>query len=108
MKRVLINENFKDVYTGKMHEANTYEEMTEERIAEIKAVNPNFVSIVGEVKKVSETETASETKATPEKEVKAKKGTKAKVEVKEDAKEEKEPSTEDLLEELEEGTIEDL
>lgn len=47
MKRVLINTNFIDVYTGILHEAGTYEEMTEERIAEIKAVNPNFVDVVG-------------------------------------------------------------
>ena len=47
MKRVLINTDFKDVYTGEIHKAGTYETMTEGRITEIKAVNPNFVDVVG-------------------------------------------------------------
>lgn len=61
MKRVLINTNFIDVYTGNLHEAGSYEEMTEERIAEIKAVNPNFVDVVGNAE--SKTDSAPTTPA---------------------------------------------
>lgn len=53
-KLVLINEDFKDVYTGKMHVAGSREEMTEERISEITGVNPNFVSVIGAAKKEKE------------------------------------------------------
>ena len=48
-KLVLINEDFKDVYTGKLHKAGAKEEMTEERVTEIKGVNPNFVTVIGAV-----------------------------------------------------------
>ena len=46
-KLVLINEDFKDVYTDEMHNAGEKEVMTDVRIAEIKAVNPNFVTVIG-------------------------------------------------------------
>lgn len=50
-KIVLINEKFKDVYNPKkIYEPGETAEMTVERITEIKAVNPNFVTIIGEVK----------------------------------------------------------
>ncbi len=49
MKKVLINVTFNDRYTGKKHIAGKTEKMTEERIAEIKEVNPNFISVVGNV-----------------------------------------------------------
>ena len=49
MKKVLINVDFKDRYTGEMHKAGATEEMSEERIAEVKEVNPNFISVVGNV-----------------------------------------------------------
>lgn len=49
MKKVLFNVSFKDRYTGKLIKAGTTAEMTEERIAEIKEVNPNFVSVIGNV-----------------------------------------------------------
>ena len=49
-KIVLVNVDFKDVYTGKMHKAGSKEKMTDERIAEIKSVNPEFVSVIGMVK----------------------------------------------------------
>ena len=49
-KLVLINEKFKDVYSKKIYKAGDTEEMTVERITEIKAVNPNFVTIIGDVK----------------------------------------------------------
>ena len=48
-KLVLINVDFKDVYTGKLHNAGDREEMTDMRIAEIKAVNPDFVTVIGAV-----------------------------------------------------------
>ena len=49
MKLVLINTDFRDVYTGKIHHAGEREEMTDERIAEIRAVNAEFVSVIGSV-----------------------------------------------------------
>lgn len=49
MKKVLINVDFKDRYTGEMHKAGATEEMSEERVAEVKEVNPNFISVVGNV-----------------------------------------------------------
>ena len=48
-KLVLINVAFRDVYTGKIHAAGSKVEMTEERVAEIKAFNPEFVSVIGNV-----------------------------------------------------------
>lgn len=48
-KLVLVNVDFKDVYTGKLHKAGDREEMTDMRIAEIKAVNPDFVTVIGAV-----------------------------------------------------------
>ena len=47
MKNVLINHDFRDVHTGEIHRAGNKEQMTDERIAEIKAVNPEFVSVIG-------------------------------------------------------------
>ncbi len=62
MKKVLINVEFKDRYTGKKHIPGKTEKMTEARIAEIKEVNPHFVTVVGEVEdsgaKVNENEGA--------------------------------------------------
>lgn len=51
MKKVLINVSFKDRYTGEKHKAGDTEEMSEERIAEVKEVNPHFISVVGNVAK---------------------------------------------------------
>lgn len=50
MKIVVINYDFRDVYTGKIHKAGNRENMTDERIAEIKTVNPDFVTVIGVVK----------------------------------------------------------
>ena len=47
MKYVLINRDFRDVYTGAIHRAGEKEQMTDERITEIKAFNPEFVSVIG-------------------------------------------------------------
>lgn len=50
MKKVVVNVPFIDRYTGKLLKADGKPiEMTEERIAEIKEVNPNFISVVGNV-----------------------------------------------------------
>ena len=47
MKNVLVNVPFRDVYTGKMYEAGKTYPMSEERVKEVKEVNPNFVTVVG-------------------------------------------------------------
>lgn len=47
MKKVLINVGFLDVYTGKEYVAGTFEEMTEERISEIRLVDADFITVVG-------------------------------------------------------------
>lgn len=48
-KLVLINVDFKDAYTDELYEAGDREVMTDERIAEINAVNPEFVTVIGTV-----------------------------------------------------------
>lgn len=48
-KKVLINVTFKDRYTGKLRKAGKTAEMSEDRIREINEVNPNFVSVIGNV-----------------------------------------------------------
>lgn len=53
-KIVLVNYDFKDAYSGKLHKAGDKVEMTDERIAEVKAVNPDFVSVIGIVEKTEE------------------------------------------------------
>lgn len=51
MKEVLINVEFRDVYTGEVYTPGKTYPMTEERVKEIKEVNPNFVTVVGTAKK---------------------------------------------------------
>ncbi len=46
-KLVLINYDFKDAYSGKLYKAGDKVEMTDERIAEVKGVNPEFVTVIG-------------------------------------------------------------
>lgn len=61
MKIVLINQDFRDVNTGKIHRAGDKEEMTAERIAEVKAVDPELVTIIGEApKETGEKDTAED------------------------------------------------
>lgn len=50
MKEVLINVPFRDVYTGEVYTAGKTYPMTEERVKEIKEVNPNFITVVGNAK----------------------------------------------------------
>lgn len=51
MKKVLFNVDFIDRETGKMRKAGKTAEMSEERVAEIKEVNPNFITVLGTVPK---------------------------------------------------------
>lgn len=50
MKKVLFNVSFKDKHTGKMNLAGKTTTMTEERIAEINAVDSSLITVVCEVK----------------------------------------------------------
>lgn len=59
-KLVLINVDFKDAYTGKIHRAGDKVEMTDERITEVKSVNPEFVSVIGIVEEVATPDEAEE------------------------------------------------
>lgn len=60
MKRVVVNVGFIDVYTGENHKAGDILVMTEERIAEVREIDKNLISIVGnaplEEESVEETE----------------------------------------------------
>lgn len=60
-KIVLVNIDFKDAYTGKLHKAGDKVEMTDARIAEVKGVNPEFVSVIGAVEEPEQA--AGDTKA---------------------------------------------
>lgn len=51
-KIVLINVDFIDVYSGKLHKAGDRVEMTEARVAEVKAVCPEFVTVIGSAEPV--------------------------------------------------------
>ena len=50
-KIVLVNIDFRDVYTGKLHKAGDKVEMSDERITEVRSVNPEFVSVIGTAEK---------------------------------------------------------
>jgi len=47
-KIVLVNVEFKDARTGKKHIAGKTIELSDERIAEVKEVNPNFITVIGD------------------------------------------------------------
>lgn len=66
MKKVLINVTFKDIYTGELHIAGNFENMTEERISEIMLVDKNFITVAGnaEEKSNSTSKTADKKKET--------------------------------------------
>ncbi len=51
MKRVKVLIPFTDKVTGKDHTADDVTEVSDERLAEIKAVNINMVFVLGEVEK---------------------------------------------------------
>lgn len=60
-KIVLVNVDFRDVYTGELHTAGSKCEMTDARIAEVKAVNPEFVSVIGVVEEPVQAAAPAET-----------------------------------------------
>lgn len=66
MKIVMVNVDFIDAYTGEMHKAGDKLEMTETRIAEVKAVIPEGVSVIGTVEEPA-VEPVVEPVAEPEK-----------------------------------------
>jgi hypothetical protein len=47
MVKVLINKTFKDRATGKERKAGRIVEMSEERVAEVLAVDPKLIKVVG-------------------------------------------------------------
>lgn len=51
MKQVKVLIPFTDKVTGVVHKVNDEIELSDERIADIKAVNVNMLEIIGEVKK---------------------------------------------------------
>ena len=82
-KIVLVNVDFRDVYTGELHTAGSKCEMTDARIAEVKAVNPEFVSVIGvveEPEQAAATESVEEPVEEPVVEEPKKKATKKKPE----------------------------
>lgn len=65
MKLCLVNIDFIDAYTGKLNKAGSKIEMTPERVTEVKAVNPEFISVIGEVA-TKDTKDTKKTKDKPE------------------------------------------
>lgn len=49
MKLCLVNIDFIDAYTGKLNKAGSKIKLTPERVAEVKAVNPELISVIGDV-----------------------------------------------------------
>ena len=60
MKKVLINTDFRDRYTGKIHKAGKTEEMSESRVAEVKEVNPELITVIGDIPEVKQDENQTE------------------------------------------------
>lgn len=57
MKKVVVNVPFIDRYTGKLLKADGKPiKMTEERVTEVKEVNPNFITVVGNVEEPKESD----------------------------------------------------
>jgi chromosome segregation ATPase len=53
-KIVLVNEDFDDVYTGEHYKSGDNVVMTDERITEVKGVNPNLVTVIGAAEDTTE------------------------------------------------------
>ena len=70
MKKVLINVEFRDVYTGEVYTPGKTYPMTEERVKEIKEVNPNFVTVVGNAKEAKSGSKGKNSKKSEAKDVK--------------------------------------
>lgn len=49
MKKVIINVDFIDAHTGKVRKAGSKAQMTNERVEEIRAVNPDLITVYGSV-----------------------------------------------------------
>lgn len=47
MRTVLVNVTFRDRYTDEVYVAGRTYPMSEERISEVKEVNPNFITVIG-------------------------------------------------------------
>lgn len=75
-KIVLVNVDFIDAYTGELHKAGSRVEMTDERIAEVKAVIPEGVSVVGKVEEPAQADSTEEKVEEPAPAEKPKKGKK--------------------------------
>ncbi len=71
MKRVMVNVAFKDAYTGELYKAGSEINLTEERVAEVKEIDKNMISVIGNVE--PEVETQEEPVEEPVKETKKKK-----------------------------------
>ena len=76
MKICRVNIPFKDKVTGKIHKVDDELLLSDERIAEIKAVNPGFVVEIGVVPEEPEPEPEAEPEAEPKKEPKKEKAKK--------------------------------
>lgn len=62
MKNVLVNVSFRDAYTKEVYEAGKTYPMKEERVAEVKEINPNLISVIGTVAPVQLDDGKTETK----------------------------------------------
>ncbi len=52
---VLVNTDFRDRHTGKIHKAGKTLKMSDDRITEVRSVNPDFVTVIGTVEEEPET-----------------------------------------------------
>lgn len=66
MKKVMINVDFIDAATGKVRKAGTKVNLTEDRIAEIRAVNPELITVMGTVEEKKGKESAPAQTENPE------------------------------------------
>ena len=57
MKKVLINESFRDKYTGQVYEAGKIYTLSNERVAEIKEVNKKLIEVIGNAEDCTEIDT---------------------------------------------------
>ncbi len=57
---VLVNTDFRDRHTGEIHKSGSTVEMSDDRIAEVKSVNPDFITVIGTVKKKKSSDAKTE------------------------------------------------
>lgn len=60
MKKVIINTDFIDAETGKVRKAGSKVKLTEARVAEIRAVNPDLITVYGTVEEPKQAEQVGE------------------------------------------------